>query len=168
LDLDRLRGTPLHGIGRGFKVGKEEIVGLLCALERFVSQDEAAQLRAWTSRLQSIAHGLVEANGLPVMLRQASSLQGVPCLELQTGTASREMCRRLRRLPRPVHLAESRLDEGLLMIQPIALQPEDDGLLAASIVEVWSAIMASEKSIPVADSSIDGLTGHSKHKDVAP
>src|SRR4030095_9460154 len=29
----RLPGLPRHGIGRGFKVGKEEVIGLLTALE---------------------------------------------------------------------------------------------------------------------------------------
>ena len=36
VDRANLRGVPHHGIGRGFKAGKEEIVGLLMALERFV------------------------------------------------------------------------------------------------------------------------------------
>lgn len=36
-----LEALPRHGIGRGFKVGKEEIVGLLVALERFA--DDAWQ-----------------------------------------------------------------------------------------------------------------------------
>ena len=47
-------GVPNHGLGRAMKVGKEEIVGLLTALERFVArdeEDECARLaevsRAW-------------------------------------------------------------------------------------------------------------------------
>ena len=35
IDRDALKGVPHHGLGRGFKAGKEEIVGLLVALERF-------------------------------------------------------------------------------------------------------------------------------------
>ena len=38
-DKSALRGLPQHGIGRSCKVGKEQVVGLLAALERF---DEAA------------------------------------------------------------------------------------------------------------------------------
>ena len=34
---------PAHGIGRSMKTGKEEIVGLLVALERYASRDEAAE-----------------------------------------------------------------------------------------------------------------------------
>ena len=42
VDRANLRGVPHHGIGRGFKAGKEEIVGLLTALDRFVKADDAA------------------------------------------------------------------------------------------------------------------------------
>ena len=33
---EALQGMPYHGIGRGFKVSKEEIVGLMVALRHFV------------------------------------------------------------------------------------------------------------------------------------
>ena len=39
--------SPNMAIGRGMKVGKEEIVGLLVAIERFVKLDHAAEMRAW-------------------------------------------------------------------------------------------------------------------------
>ena len=42
IDRSALRGIPHHGIGRGFKVGKEEIAGLLTALALFTARDEAA------------------------------------------------------------------------------------------------------------------------------
>ena len=35
--LRQLPGLPHHGIGRSCKIGKEEIVGLLVALERFAA-----------------------------------------------------------------------------------------------------------------------------------
>ncbi len=50
------RGLPNHGIGRGMKVGKEEIVGLLVALERFEAADETALCQ----RLNRVSHYLAE------------------------------------------------------------------------------------------------------------
>ena len=41
-DHANLRGVPHHGIGRGFKAGKEEIIGLLTVLDRFAKADDAA------------------------------------------------------------------------------------------------------------------------------
>ena len=40
----RLNGSPQSAVGRGMKVGKEEIMGLLAAVELYLAQDEAAEL----------------------------------------------------------------------------------------------------------------------------
>jgi len=147
VDTGRLRGTPLHGIGRGFKVGKEEIAGLLCALERFAARDEAAQIDVWTQRLHAIADGLRGQPLLRAVLREAGpGGRAVPVLELQVGAdgrpdpaAAAALCRRLQAQARPVHLAEDRLDEAVLAINPLALSPQDDAALVAGLVAALDA-----------------------------
>src|SRR5262249_48228595 len=52
-----LAGPPHHGIGRGFKVGKEEIAGLLAALELYEKRDFVAERARWTGDLECIAGG---------------------------------------------------------------------------------------------------------------
>ncbi len=49
--LRQLPGLPQHGVGRSCKVGKEEIVGLLVALERFVAGGEDERRAAWRQTL---------------------------------------------------------------------------------------------------------------------
>jgi L-seryl-tRNA(Ser) seleniumtransferase len=142
VDTARLRGTPLHGIGRGFKVGKEEIAGLLCALERFVARDEAAQVDVWTQRLRAMAVSLGGQLLLRAALREAApGGRAVPALDLTIGAEGRPdpaaaaaLCRRLQAQARPVHLAEDRLDEGVLTINPLALSQQDDSALVAGLV----------------------------------
>ena len=46
--------SPEMGVGRGMKVGKEEIIGLLAAIERFVSMDHDAHWRLWETRVAGI------------------------------------------------------------------------------------------------------------------
>jgi L-seryl-tRNA(Ser) seleniumtransferase len=144
VDRTRLRGTPLHGIGRGYKVGKEEVAGLLCALERFVHRDEAAQQHAWRQRLQAIAQALQAQGGagLRLVLQEADGQQAVPLLHLHLdgagqapAQAAAALCRRLQARPLPVHLVEGRLDEGVVSVNPLALRPDDDGLLAEAIAQ---------------------------------
>ncbi len=65
VDRANLRGVPHHGIGRGFKAGKEEIVGLLTALDRFVKADDAADNDALAARLKAIAAMLDGHRGYP-------------------------------------------------------------------------------------------------------
>jgi uncharacterized pyridoxal phosphate-dependent enzyme len=63
----RLHASPHQDIGRGMKVGKEELLGLLAAVEWTLEQDEAAMLVGyermvdkWIAGLQGIAGVLVE------------------------------------------------------------------------------------------------------------
>lgn len=42
IDKSRLIGIPRHGRGRGFKAGKEEIVGLITALKLYSEKDHQA------------------------------------------------------------------------------------------------------------------------------
>ena len=61
IDKSRLPGAPHHGIGRPCKVGKEEIVGLLTALERFVEEGDEARRARWLEHMRQLA----EAAGSP-------------------------------------------------------------------------------------------------------
>ena len=54
IDKTRLKGLPQHGIGRPCKAGKEEIAGLLTALELFVAEDPAARRQRWFDRCREI------------------------------------------------------------------------------------------------------------------
>ena len=61
-----LNGAPNHGIGRPMKVGKEEIVGLLAALDRYVKLDHQARIARWEGRVSLILDGLADIDGLRV------------------------------------------------------------------------------------------------------
>ncbi len=58
LESRKLPGPPLQGIGRGLKVGKEEIVGLLTALRLFLQRDEAGEQAAWLQQVSSIVNAV--------------------------------------------------------------------------------------------------------------
>ncbi len=58
----RLQGAPIQGIGRPLKVSKEEIVGLLTALEIWASRDHASDLHDAKRRTDRVVEALA---GLP-------------------------------------------------------------------------------------------------------
>ena len=60
----RLNANPFTAIGRGMKVGKEEIVGLLAAVELFLATDEEEELARWRQALETIAATLNEFDGV--------------------------------------------------------------------------------------------------------
>ena len=47
--------APHHGFARGFKVGKEEAMAMLAAVEAWTKRDYEAEIRAWASWLDTIA-----------------------------------------------------------------------------------------------------------------
>lgn len=46
--------APHHGYGRGYKVGREEIVGMVTAVEMWMKRDHDAEMKKWTKWLQTI------------------------------------------------------------------------------------------------------------------
>jgi uncharacterized pyridoxal phosphate-dependent enzyme len=58
----RANGNPNHSLGRPMKVGKEELAGILAAVEYTIAQDETALLEQY----EAIVHGWIEdLVGLP-------------------------------------------------------------------------------------------------------
>jgi L-seryl-tRNA(Ser) seleniumtransferase len=129
VDRANLRGVPHHGIGRGFKAGKEEIVGLLTALDRFVKADDAADNARLEARLRAIA---AELGGHKVTLVPASVTGRVPVLEIAVPQAL-ALSARLQHGDPPVHLSERHAQRGVLTLDPQVLLPEHDAPLVAAL-----------------------------------
>lgn len=66
----RMNTGPHHGFGRGFKVGREEIIGMLTAAEMWFKRDHVAERKLWTTRLEIIAQKLKTIPGITTSIRQ--------------------------------------------------------------------------------------------------
>jgi L-seryl-tRNA(Ser) seleniumtransferase len=64
VDGCRVHGSPNHAVGRGMKVGKEETLGLLAAVEWTLGQDEAALLRGYEATVAYWLDGLAGVPGI--------------------------------------------------------------------------------------------------------
>jgi uncharacterized pyridoxal phosphate-dependent enzyme len=62
----RANGSPNHSVGRPMKVGKEEMLGLLAALEWMLAQDEEATLAGYEASVQRWLAGLRDIPGVTV------------------------------------------------------------------------------------------------------
>ena len=60
--------APNQFLGRGMKVAKEEIVGLIAALQVFVGEDEKAETSRYRRMADSVVDALIEVPGLAVTL----------------------------------------------------------------------------------------------------
>jgi D-glucosaminate-6-phosphate ammonia-lyase len=132
---------PHHGMGRGFKVDKESILGLLTALDRFVAADTEADLAANLKQIETLAELLGGMKQVAATVVGATVTKRYPVLELKFDESRLqfnvyEVSRRLQRLAVPVHLSERRIQEGILLIDAAGLQPGDEQLIAKALSEV--------------------------------
>lgn len=99
IEAARIQNAPNDHIGRGMKIGKEEIIALVVALERAVRIDQAAEIEAWNDRARWLAG---ELEGLPgVVARYAPNNGGYGDVDLEWDQAvvpvePQEFKRRLR------------------------------------------------------------------------
>ncbi len=68
IDAAFANAAPHQFIGRGMKVAKEEVIGLLRAIEIFVGEDEDAEMTRYRRMAQQVVDALAEIDGLRVTL----------------------------------------------------------------------------------------------------
>lgn len=72
------QANPAQFLGRGMKVAKEEVIGLVASLAAFVEEDEAAEMSAYRAMVQRVYDALVEIPGLRITLEHDSSNYLIP------------------------------------------------------------------------------------------
>ncbi|MCW5980828.1 MAG: aminotransferase class V-fold PLP-dependent enzyme [Bryobacteraceae bacterium] len=69
-----LHSAPHHAFGRSLKVGKEEIMGMLAAVEAWVKRDHQAEWKRWESWLDEIAAKVKKVDGVTTEVLQPEGL----------------------------------------------------------------------------------------------
>jgi L-seryl-tRNA(Ser) seleniumtransferase len=77
VDCCRVHGNPNHAIGRPMKVGKEEMLGLLAAVERYLKLDHQAR-SAWCERIVTMWNEALNDRGGVVARRDFPNEAGQP------------------------------------------------------------------------------------------
>lgn len=139
IDKSKLPGMPRHGIGRGFKVAKEQIAALLKALELFAAGEYEADRDLQRRHLQTIATAL-EGCAATAALVDHGADGPPPLLEIavnavRLGRSALEVCRRLRHGSPPCYVGHGKLSEGKLVINPLHLNDVRTTALAARLRE---------------------------------
>ena len=139
IEAAALNSNPNDSIGRQMKVGKEEIVGLLVALENFVNRDHAADRLKWEAMCEYIADGI---RGIPGVKAEQTfwGKLGVPCTrievdELALGMSLEEIHERLRSGDPPVHLWDR---YGQFRVVPSTLQDGEEEIVIRALKTILS------------------------------
>lgn len=66
--------SPHHGPGRDNKVGKEEMMGMLAAVEAWVKRDHQAEWKTWLSYLDNISKRISKIEGIKTSVEEPTEL----------------------------------------------------------------------------------------------
>src|SRR5438128_719491 len=111
--------SPFGGIGRGMKVGKEELCGLLAAVERYLKVDHQAEWRELEARVTSIREALKGISGVHTDRHVPVIANEVPHVTVQwdesaKGLSSQQVIEKLMAGDPPIHV--QRPGQGQLLI----------------------------------------------------
>ena len=142
LKSGRLPGPPHHGIGRACKVGKEQAVGLLVALEQYLAHDEAAELAAQAARVYRLAEALDGLRGVRCNLSRPAG--GVPKAEVWIdhellGMSAFDVIEALETGDPSVCVSQGLAPRGGLVVNPMTLEDGEERIVAERIIAVVRA-----------------------------
>lgn len=77
--------TPPRGetIGRGMKVNKEEVLGMLAALELYLSKDHQAEWKMWEDQIDLISESVKSIGGVETTIHVPPHANHVPSLKIR-------------------------------------------------------------------------------------
>lgn len=137
-----LNGSPHSDtIGRASKVGKEEIVGLLTALELYLKRDHQAEWREWELRARHIADAVKNLRGVktemfvPEIANESPHLR-VAWDEKVVPHENSDIVKALREGEPRIELRPSAGDQAVVEVGVWMLQPGEERIVARRLREV--------------------------------
>ena len=135
--------SPNQAIGRAAKTWKEEICGLVTALELFLKEDEAAEMKRYTEICQVVVDSLGEIPGLRMTVEQDPVNRPIPhaCVYFTPewkGQSGRAIQLALAAGDPHIYVQQGPHQGGYfdeIAIDPINLQPGDEKVLALRLRE---------------------------------
>ena len=134
-------GCPHSSIGRPMKAGKEEIMGLLAAVEQWVERDHEAEWREWERRLQVIAAAVTRFDSVKTSIHTPGRSNVTPTMSIQwdaekVGVAPAQARRQL-------STGEPRIEvtggEDSISINPYMMEDGEETAVARRLAEVLAA-----------------------------
>jgi len=132
-----LNSAPHHAFGRSLKAGKEEIMGMLAAVEAWPKRNHDAEWKAWEGWLDTIARKVSSVEGVRTQITQPNSLSNrAPGLRIEwdpekLGITGPEVSKLL--LDSEPRVILGGADAGMLSINPYMMSPGDDQIAAGRI-----------------------------------
>ncbi len=135
-----LNNSPYEDtLGRGQKVGKEEIVGMVKALELYLNEDHEALAQEWWKRLDTISKQITKVEGVSTAYFVPDVANHVPSMQINWDPrrivlTPRQISDALRKSKPSIVLGRTEI--GLEM-NSFMLQPGEDKIIADQLVQIF-------------------------------
>ena len=139
--------APHHGPGRDNKVGKEEMMGMLAAVESWVTRDHVEKMKTWHTWLENVSKQVLSINGIktrviePEGLNNRSPLLNISWNPEQFNINGPEVAEQLAATKPRIAVHSNLSDESgntSIAICAGQMQPGNDQVVAGRIIEVLS------------------------------
>lgn len=138
-----LNASPNQAIGRAARTSKEEIAGLVVALELFLAEDEAAEMKHYHDVCTTVAEGLTDIPNLRVVVEHDAVNRVIPHAVIYftpdwDGPAGRAIQIALAQGDPHIYVQQGPHQGGYfdeIAVDPINLQPGDEAIVAARLRE---------------------------------
>ena len=138
IEAARMNGSPASSVGRGMKVGKEELMGLLAEVELFLDGSDEEDYRHWCADAELIVAGLQGIDDVRATVEDGDALffpDGVPRVRIEMlGERTADA------YGAPLHDGEPRILmggwDGGMFVDPMTLRPGEAQHVARRLREV--------------------------------
>ncbi len=138
IEVARAHGAPNAHRGRAMKVGKEEMLGLLAAVERYVALDQKELSEGYEHAVQTVLDAVREVPGVTGSRDWPSEAgQPIPRARVTVGAGARGIQQALWESSPRIAVAVD--GDGALLINPETLNPGEDIIVAERLVEALEA-----------------------------
>jgi L-seryl-tRNA(Ser) seleniumtransferase len=142
MDVEAMPFIPRQGIGRGYKAGKEEIIGLVTALRLFQQRDHAAERETCARRLKILVEQVEDTPFISGEFIEAQALgRALPSARIRIDEAGLGMdayafMRALINGTPSIHPLDRELAQGAILFNPFGLVEGDAEKIAARCHEI--------------------------------
>jgi uncharacterized pyridoxal phosphate-dependent enzyme len=141
-----LNNSPFEDtLGRGQKVGKEEIIGMIKALELYLAEDHDALAREWQQRLNTVSTQITKIPGVSTAFFTPDLANHVPHMQITWDTkvslTAQQASQILRAGTPSIAIGGGEGRPGLAM-SSFMLQPGEEQIIAEQIVKLFRENLA--------------------------
>src|SRR5881396_3420744 len=130
-------------LGRSQKVGKEEIIGMIKALELFLSEDHDALAKEWQDRLERISRQITKVSGVSTSFFVPEIANHVPHMQITWDSAHINLsppdASKMLRSGKPSIVMGGGEGKPGLAMNSFMLQPGEEKIVAEQLVKLFKA-----------------------------